>query len=122
MMQRFTIYHNPRCSKSSAALALLDEHGITPLLRDYIGSPLSAAELSTLLAQLDLPVLALIRTQEVRFTEQCLSAESDDASLHAALLAAPELMQRPIVSDGKRAVIARPPELALTLLTAAVPA
>jgi arsenate reductase (glutaredoxin) len=112
------IYHNPRCSKSREALALLQQQpGISVEIIDYLQTPPSPAQLGALLALLQLPARELLRSGEEAF--QALGLDdpglSEDALL-AAIAAQPQLLQRPIVVNGPRAVIARPPELALTVL------
>ena len=119
MMQMFTIYHNPRCSKSRAALALLQAHGHAPIVRDYLESPLTDEELSGLLSQLQLPLHALMRPQEALYRELGLHAGSAEATLRSALSAHPQLLERPIVSAGGKAVIARPAEQLLALFAGA---
>lgn len=112
-----TIYHNPRCSKSREALALLRERGLTPDVVLYLETPPDAAGLKTLLRQLDLPARALLRTKEEEYQALGLNnpALSDDA-LIAAMVQHPRLIERPIVIHQGRAVIARPAEKALELL------
>ena len=112
-----TIYHNPRCSKSREALALLRDRGLTPDVVLYLETPPDATGLKTLLRQLDLPARALLRTKEAEYTTLGLDnpALNDDA-LIAAMVQHPRLIERPIVSHQGRAVIARPAEKALELL------
>lgn len=115
-MTTLTLYHNPRCSKSRQAQALLDEAGVSYQTRLYLKEPLSAAEISTLLGQLDGPASDLIRTQEADYAAAGLSADSDMQSIATALASYPKLMQRPLLSDGKQARIGRPPERILELI------
>lgn len=116
-MKEYTIYHNPRCSKSRQTMALLEEHGITPSVRLYLQSPLDRQEIQALLDKLDLPLRDLIRSGETVFKENQLSDPAKtEEDLWQALLANPILLQRPIVEKGQRAVIGRPPENVLGLL------
>lgn len=119
-MSHWTIYHHPGCSKSRSALALLREHGIEPRVIEYRKTPLTAAELRALLARLQVPVRALIRSKEAAYAELGLDGALSDAALIDALAARPELMERPVVvaPDGA-AAICRPPEAVLTLIRAA---
>jgi arsenate reductase len=112
------IYHNPRCSKSRQTLALLQENGVDPDEVRYLDTPPTAAELEAVCAALDCEPLAMIRTKEARFAELALSAGDDrPRSEWLALMADnPILIERPIVVDGDRAVIGRPPENVLKLL------
>lgn len=112
-----TIYHNPRCSKSRAALELLASRGLTPDIVHYLDTPPDAATLRKLLKQLGLPARALLRQKEAEYTELGLSDPTlSDAALIAAMVTHPRLIERPIATDGRRAVIGRPPENVLELL------
>lgn len=114
------IYHNPRCSKSREALALLEEHANArqePIdVIEYLKTPPSRTELAELHARLGCPVAEMIRKNEEEYTALGLDGASDDALLDA-LAAHPKLLQRPIVvTEDGRALIARPPELLLAFL------
>lgn len=112
-----TLYHNPRCSKSREALALLQEKGITPQIIRYLDTPLSAVEITELLKKLAVPVRQLLRNNEPEYatlglTDPALSEEA----LVQAIVDHPKLMERPIAVVEQRAVIGRPPEAILALL------
>lgn len=111
-----TIWHNPRCSKSRAALDLLAERGIEPGVVRYLDDAPDRADLEDVLRRLgtDDP-REIIRTGEPRYRELGL-AEADRDALLNALVANPILIERPIVLLGERAVIGRPPERVLDLL------
>lgn len=116
-MPPITLLHNPRCSKSRQALALLEERGASVTVRRYLEAPLDEAELRGLIERLDAPLTALVRTKEAEWK----ALEADAGNLEqvvAALLAHPRLLERPIADDGRRAVIGRPPEQVLDLLNA----
>jgi arsenate reductase len=116
-MAGIVLWHNPRCSKSRQALALLRERGVEPTLRLYLEQPPSAADLSALLAALALPARELIRRDESVCRDAGLDDMSlDDAALIAAMVAQPILIQRPIAVSAGRAVVGRPPERVLELL------
>jgi arsenate reductase len=116
-MDDIRIFHNPRCSKSRAALALLQERGHQPLVIEYLKTPPGEGDLRTLLKQLNLPARELLRSGEDDYQALGLADPSlTDAALLQAIAAHPQLLQRPIVVRGGRAVIARPPELLLQLL------
>ncbi|MBX9801012.1 MAG: arsenate reductase (glutaredoxin) [Burkholderiaceae bacterium] len=120
-----TIYHNPRCSKSRAALALTEafaaQHSLELNVVDYQKTPLSRAQLAELhqLLQSDgaVSVRAMVRDNEDEYKELQLD-KADDTRLLDALASHPKLLQRPIVRFGLRAVIARPPELVQAILIA----
>lgn len=112
-----TIYHNARCGKSRATLALLRERGIEPSVIDYLKNPPDAAGLARLLHLLGLAPRALMRSNEPDYRALGLDAAGlGDAALIAAMVAHPILIQRPIVVAGARAVVARPPEKVLEIL------
>ena len=110
-----TLWHNPRCGKSRAALALLTERGLSPTVRLYLKEPPTEAEIVELLRHLEVPAIGLVRTGERLFRDLDL-ADSDDTALVAAMAAHPILIERPILVTGDRAVIGRPPERILDLL------
>ena len=113
-----TLYHNPRCSKSRAALALLREAGIEPLLIDYLGHPPSLQDLAHLTECLGLAPRALLRTGEDEYRPLGLGdPDVTDTAILEAIHRHPRLLERPIaIRDDGRAVIGRPPERVLELL------
>lgn len=115
-MTTLTLYHNPRCSKSRQALALLEDAGVDFQTRLYLQEPLDAAEIKALIAQLDAPANALVRTKEADYAASGLSADSDADAIANALASYPKLLERPVLSDGKSARIGRPPEQILELI------
>lgn len=111
------ILHNPRCSKSRATLALLQERGIEPEITLYLETPPDASELETILAQLGLRARDLIRKGEKEFKELGLGNDSlTEEQLISAMVEHPRLMERPIVLANGRAAIGRPPESVLSIL------
>ena len=111
------IYHNPRCSKSRAALALLQQRGVEPEIVEYLKTPPDRETLTELLRQLGIAPRDLLRKSEAEYRELNLSdpALSDEA-LIAAMVAHPKLIERPIVVAGGQARIGRPPERVLEIL------
>jgi arsenate reductase len=109
------IYHNPRCSKSREALALLRARGIDPEVVLYLEAPLDPAEICDLVKKLAVPAHDLVRTQEDAYAGANLNVASSTEEIAHALVKAPVLLQRPLVVRGERAVIARPPEKLLEL-------
>lgn len=112
-----TIYHNPRCSKSRATLALLQEKGIEPEIIEYLKAPPDAATLKSILADLDFQPRDLMRRKEPPYRENNLADEalSDDALIQA-MIDDPILIERPIVRTGGQSRIGRPPESVLEIL------
>ena len=116
-MADFTIYHNPRCSKSRQTLALLEERGIEPEIVRYLETPPEAAALEDLLAKLGKSPRELLRKGEEPYKALGLADTGlADEALIAAMAENPVLIERPIVVHGERAVLGRPPENVLELL------
>ncbi|MDX1649129.1 MAG: arsenate reductase (glutaredoxin) [Myxococcota bacterium] len=113
---RLVLLHNPRCSKSRAARALLEERGAAFRERRYLEEPLDRGELAELRRRLGRPVLEWTRTGEAAWKEAGLDRDADEEALLEALAAHPVLMERPILVRGRRAVVGRPPETVLELL------
>ncbi len=115
-MDRLTLWHNPRCSKSRAALAALEARGAAPAVRRYLDDPPDAVEIARVLALLGLPAHALLRRGEPEYAALGLSPETPEAALVAAMASHPRLIERPVAIGARRAVIGRPPERVLELL------
>lgn len=113
-----TIYHNPRCRKSREALALLEERGIEHLVRLYLNDEesMSAAEFEGVLDALDMDAIDLVRKNEAVWKEEYKTLELDEDEVILAMIEHPKLMERPIVMNGDRAVVARPAEKLLDVL------
>lgn len=111
-----TIWHNPRCSKSRAALKLLEERGLSPGIRLYLEDPPSAEEIRGALAAAGIPARSLVRKGESVFRDLGLSLEDDEETLIAAMVAHPILIERPVVFANGRAALGRPPEAVLSIL------
>lgn len=114
-----TLYHNPRCSKSRQALALLQEHGFEPDVVRYLEAPLNSAALHTLLGQLNMSARELLRTGEKTYKDLNLGDESlSEQAIIDAIAEHPVLMERPVLVYGERALVGRPPERVLELVEA----
>jgi|SRR4051812_8484094 arsenate reductase len=112
-----TIYHNPKCTKSRATLALLQERGLAPRVVEYLKSPPTSDELDAILTMLGLEPRALMRTQEDAYVQAGLDdPKLTRAQLIAAMVKNPSVIERPIVVAGTRAAIGRPPERVLEIL------
>jgi arsenate reductase len=110
-----TIYHNPRCNTSRKTLALLERKGVKPRVVEYLKTPPSAAELKRLLAKLGLRPRELLRKKEAK--EAGLDKpDLSDAQLIAGMVKHPIAIERPIVVNGARAALGRPPEAVLKVL------
>lgn len=115
-MSTYTIYHNPRCSKSRATLELLQEHGVQPKIVLYLETPPDKAEISKLLKKLGISAAQLVRRGEDDYKAAGLNANSSEQELVAAMAKFPKLIERPIVVHGNEAALGRPPENVLALL------
>ncbi|WP_341705359.1 arsenate reductase (glutaredoxin) [Ferrovibrio sp.] len=113
-MAETLLYHNPRCSKSRQALALLQEKGVEPAIVEYLKTPPSAAGLKSLLDRLGLKAADVLRRKEG--AEAGLTPDMPEAALIAGIAAHPAALERPIFVHGGRAVVGRPPERVLDLL------
>lgn len=110
-----TIYHNPQCSKSRQTLALLRERGVEPNVVLYLTDPPTADVLTSLLVKLSLSAAAIVRQKEFRALG--LESPADDAGWVALMVSEPSIIERPIVVVGDRAVLGRPPENVLNIMT-----
>ncbi|WP_263263940.1 arsenate reductase (glutaredoxin) [Pseudomonas sp. RIT-PI-S] len=116
-MSDLTLYHNPRCSKSRAALELLASRGLAPTVVRYLESPPSADTLRDLLQRLGVGARELLRTGEDEYAALNLADPAlSEQALIEAMAAHPKLIERPILVRGDKAVIGRPTEKLLELL------
>jgi len=110
------IYHNPRCRKSREALQYLEETKQSFDIINYIDKRLSKAEIEQLLKELCYQPEELIRKNEAIWKEQYKGKDLSVDELVSALSENPKLIERPIISNGKSAVIARPLEKLINFL------
>lgn len=109
------LYHNPQCSKSRAAFALLQEKGVVVQIIEYLKTPLTVAELENVAQKLNLEPRQFMRHGEAEYAnvaDENLTREE----LLEAIVKHPCLLERPIAVTQTKAVIGRPPENVLTLL------
>lgn len=117
MTMKITIYHNPRCSNSRGALALIQEAGFEPEVIDYLKQPPDAATLNRLIREAGLSPRALMRVKEAVYDELKLDApELDEAALIDAMVAHPVLINRPLVVTPLGTRLCRPPETVQEIL------
>jgi len=109
------IWHNPRCSKSRAAFNYLKDNDIEYKLKEYLKEPPTVEELKDILKKLNLKPSQLVRKKEAIFKELNLK-ESSEEELIEAMVKNPKLIERPIVINGNKAVVARPLELIKDIL------
>lgn len=116
-MSQIKIYHNPKCSNSRHALALLREHGHDPEVILYLDTPPTRQELQTLIQASGRSARALMRSKEAIYGELGLENPNlTEDALIDAMLVHPVLMNRPIVITSKGTRLCRPPELVLEIL------
>ncbi len=112
-----TIYHNPKCSKSRATLALLEERKIEVDVIHYLENPPGKEEIAEILKKLGLEPREAMRKDEAAYKEKNLDDESlSRDALIEAMAGEPILIERPIVINGDKARIGRPPESVLEIL------
>jgi arsenate reductase len=110
-MDPIVIYQKPTCSMCRQVYAALKERGVDVSTVDYYVDPIPKAKLVELLAKMDISARELLRTKEPIYRELGLgSRELDDEAIVELMVAHPDLIQRPIVEKGDRAVLARPAE------------
>lgn len=110
------IWHNPRCSKSRQTLQLLQDKGIEPEIVEYLKGDITATDIETVIALLNIRPHQLLRTKEAEYKEAGLNADADGATVIAAMVAYPKLIERPIVISNGQARIGRPPEDVLDII------
>ena len=115
-MANVTIWHNPRCSKSRNAVALLEDEGVEAEVVKYLDTPPSKEELVQMLKMLGITARELMRTKEAIYQELKLKDENDESKLIEAMVANPKLIERPIVIKDGKAAIGRPIENIIELI------
>ncbi len=116
MADETVIFHNPRCSKSRGALQILGEQGVDPEVVEYLQAPPDRATIERILDAIADEPKALVRGDDVKKLGLAPSDYTSRDAVVGLLLEHPEVMQRPVVFVGDRAVIARPSEKVLELL------
>ncbi len=111
------IYHNPRWGKSRDSVRILEEKNISYKIIEYLKTPLTREELNRIILILDIKPSEIIRTSERDFIDNNLSdvLESDNKTMDA-IIKFPKILQRPIIINGDRGVIGRPPENILKII------
>lgn len=110
------LIHNPRCSKSRQALALLQEKGIEPEIRLYLKDELTKDELKSILKKLNVEASSIIRKGEKDFKENFKGKELSEEEWIDAMIKYPKLIERPILINGDNAKVGRPPEDVLEIV------
>lgn len=105
-----TIYHNPRCSKSREGLCELELNNQSFEIRKYLDEPFTKEELLSVIKKLGIQPIELVRQKEANWKENFKGKELSDNQIIEAMLEFPNLIERPIIVNGNKAVIARPKE------------
>ncbi|MGV7105169.1 arsenate reductase (glutaredoxin) [Flavobacterium sp. U410] len=105
-----TIYHNPKCTKSREGLCELEDLKQDFTIRKYLDEPFTKQELQEVIQKLGIKPIELVRTKETIWKEQFKGKELTDKEIIEAMLENPKLIERPIVVNGNKAIIARPKE------------
>ena len=117
MSNNIVIYHNPRWGKSRNSVGILEEKNINYRVVNYIKHPLSESELKNIAKKLGFRPKDFIRKSEKDFKDLNLSNKlDDDGALYTAMTKFPKLIERPIVVNGNKACIGRPPEKILDII------
>ena len=117
-MKDLTIYHNPRCSKSRQTLQIIKDHGIEPIIVEYLKTPLDKFDIENISRLLNKRPKDFVRKNEADFKENNIKdIIENDIELINKMVNFPKIIERPIVLFGDKAVIGRPPESVLELLS-----
>lgn len=117
MSERITVYQKPTCTKCRSTLKILRERGAEFDAVNYYETPFSASQLRTLIKKLGISPRQLLRKDEQVYRDLNLARrEASDDELIELMVANPDLIQRPIVVRGTKAVLGRPPESVEELL------
>ena len=116
-MIKIKIYHNPRCSKSRQALQIIRDHGYEPEVIEYLKYPLSKTELESISQSLGMRPKEFVRKNESEFKDNNLGEKLKDDDLFEAMSNFPKIIERPIIISDMGAVIGRPPENVLKVLS-----
>ncbi len=115
-MSKITIFHNPRCVKSRETLALLEGKGAKFEIIEYLKNPPTAEELKEVLKKLGLRAEDIVRKSEPLYKEEFADKKHTEAQWIEILTKNPILIERPIVVNGNKASLGRPPEKVLDIL------
>lgn len=108
------ILHNPQCSKSRSTLELLKQNGITPKITEYLNDPISADRIEEISSNLGLKPSQFLRNGE--YAKLGITKAETEDGIVEQMAEHPILIERPIVINGNKARVGRPPELVLEII------
>ena len=116
-MSKYTIFHNPRCSKSRQTLQILKDNECDTEIILYLETPLDQSVLEGIIKKISLPPRELLRKGEQEFKDNDLKNKNiSDQEIIELMAKHPKLIERPIVIKGNQAILGRPPENVLELI------
>ena len=110
------IYHNPRCSKSREGLQILEDSNVDFEIVKYLDEPLTEKELTAIISKLNIAPMQLVRSNEAIWKSDYKDKKMSNEAIIKAMVKHPKLIERPIVVNGNKAIIGRPPSLILDIL------
>jgi len=111
-----TIFHNPKCKKSREGLAFITSLNIEFCIRNYFEQPFSVIELKELFKYFNEPIITLIRTQEDDYKKLYKGKDLNDEEWITVLVNSPKLLQRPLVFNNAKLILAQPVEKILSII------
>ncbi len=111
-----TIYHNPRCSKSRQGLALVEASGKDFEIVKYLDATITFQQLKTIISKLHIDPIDLVRKNEAIWKSDFKGKTLSYTEIINAMVLNPKLIERPIVINGDKATIGRPPETILNII------
>jgi len=110
------IYHNPRCSKSRQTLKILIKKNADFEIVEYLKNKLSITDLEEIIAKLEINTIELVRKNESVWKEKFKGRNLNDKEIIQAMIDNPKIIERPIVVNGNKAILGRPPENVLKII------
>lgn len=115
-MKIMKIYHNPRCSKSRQTLEILIKKNANFEIVEYLKDKLSINDLEEIIEKLEINTIELVRKNESVWKEKFKGRKLKDKEIIQAMIENPKIIERPIVINGNKAILGRPPENVLKII------
>ena len=110
------IFHNPRCSKSRQTLEILIKKNADFEIVEYLKDKLSITDLEEIIAKLEINTIELVRKNESVWKEKFKGRNLNNKEIIQAMIDNPKIIERPIVVNGNKAILGRPPENVLKII------